>query len=298
MSKIKLTGNASGTGVLTVTAPNTSTDRVITLPDEDVTLGAATPSIDDNGDATAITIDSSEKVNFNQGRLQLGHINKFIDTANYVGDAINIGSHPYANGTVIGQSYPADSPTTIKRTIHTTGTETKFFTVSGATETERVRIDQHGIKFNGDTAADNALDDYEEGDWTPTWVVANGTVTSYNNLNTGKYTKIGRTVFIWGYLSFGSQSGTTSTDDLNLGGLPFAAGNGWGQSSAYTGGVHTIGLYNWVSGKAPDYSHFGTGSSHRLVRKDGTTEVALTVADFNTGANHSQFRFQGQYNIA
>ena len=38
MSKIKLTGNASGTGVLTVTAPNTSTDRTITLPDTTGTL--------------------------------------------------------------------------------------------------------------------------------------------------------------------------------------------------------------------------------------------------------------------
>ena len=38
MSKIKLTGNSSGTGVLTVTAPNTSTDRTITLPDGTGTL--------------------------------------------------------------------------------------------------------------------------------------------------------------------------------------------------------------------------------------------------------------------
>ncbi len=38
MSKIKLQGNASGTGVLTVTAPNTSTDRTITLPDSTGTI--------------------------------------------------------------------------------------------------------------------------------------------------------------------------------------------------------------------------------------------------------------------
>jgi hypothetical protein len=62
MSKIKIQGNATGTGVLTVTAPNSNTDRTITLPDGDVTLGAATPSITDNGNATAITIDSSENV--------------------------------------------------------------------------------------------------------------------------------------------------------------------------------------------------------------------------------------------
>jgi len=39
MAKVKIQGHASGTGILTVTAPNTSTDRTITLPDADVTLG-------------------------------------------------------------------------------------------------------------------------------------------------------------------------------------------------------------------------------------------------------------------
>ena len=38
MAKVKITGHASGTGVLTVTAPNTSTDRTITLPDATGTL--------------------------------------------------------------------------------------------------------------------------------------------------------------------------------------------------------------------------------------------------------------------
>jgi len=79
MSKVKIQGHASGTGVLTVTAPNTSTDRTITLPDGDVTLGAATPSIDDNGNATAITIDSSENVGIG--------INANIDSELHVYDA-------------------------------------------------------------------------------------------------------------------------------------------------------------------------------------------------------------------
>ena len=38
MSKVKIQGNASGTGVLTIAAPNTSTDRTITLPDSTGTL--------------------------------------------------------------------------------------------------------------------------------------------------------------------------------------------------------------------------------------------------------------------
>lgn len=34
MSRVKITGNASGTGILTIEAPNTNTNRTLTLPDE------------------------------------------------------------------------------------------------------------------------------------------------------------------------------------------------------------------------------------------------------------------------
>ena len=44
MSKIKIQGNASGTGVVTLTAPNTNTDRTITLPDSSDTLVSTAPS--------------------------------------------------------------------------------------------------------------------------------------------------------------------------------------------------------------------------------------------------------------
>jgi hypothetical protein len=38
LSKIALSGNASGTGTLTIAAPNTSTDRTLTLPDNTGTI--------------------------------------------------------------------------------------------------------------------------------------------------------------------------------------------------------------------------------------------------------------------
>lgn len=45
MSQIALTGNASGTGIVTLAAPNTNTNRTITLPDETGTLiTTATPT--------------------------------------------------------------------------------------------------------------------------------------------------------------------------------------------------------------------------------------------------------------
>jgi len=62
---------------------------------------------------------------------------------------------------------------------------------------ERVRIDANGLKFNGDQAAANALDDYEEGTWTPAITFGGGsTGLTYSSYNRGWYTKIGRIVVL------------------------------------------------------------------------------------------------------
>ena len=38
MAKVKITGHASGSGIVTVTAPDTDVDRTITLPDSTGTI--------------------------------------------------------------------------------------------------------------------------------------------------------------------------------------------------------------------------------------------------------------------
>ena len=55
-----------------------------------------------------------------------------------------------------------------------------------------------GISFNGDTAAANALDDYEEGSWTPDIRRNDGTVSATFTVGTGTatYVKIGRVVHL------------------------------------------------------------------------------------------------------
>ena len=77
--------------------------------------------------------------------------------------------------------------------------------------------DADGIKFNGDTAAANALDDYEEGTWTPG--VVQGTVSYSGN----KYTRIGRLVYVQAYLH--GFTNTTSGSTVEITGLPFDGGN-------------------------------------------------------------------------
>jgi len=65
MSKVAITGNASGTGTLTIAAPNTNTDRTLTLPDEAGTVLTTTSGVAKTGDTMTgnLTVDGSVVVN-------------------------------------------------------------------------------------------------------------------------------------------------------------------------------------------------------------------------------------------
>ena len=111
--------------------------------------------------------------------------------------------------------------------------------------TERLRFRTGGgITFNGDTAAANALDDYEEGDWTPS-VVSGG----FSSLTIGKatYVKVGKMVHIQCYIS--SLNGTGNTAALKLGSLPFqSATNAFSAGSVDFGRGSVKGTYARVEG--------------------------------------------------
>ena len=130
---------------------------------------------------------------------------------------------------------------------------------------EKVRFQTGGgMSFNGDTAAANALDDYEEGDWTPTSPAS--TVSS----NSGKYTKIGRHVLFEGSLTFGSESGNNRA---LIEGLPFAA------SGSYGGGYIRYTNVNpgeeWFSLDIPggdDHIEMNESSPDSIKRNDVSTK--------------------------
>jgi hypothetical protein len=75
---------------------------------------------------------------------------------------------------------------------------------------EKARININGLTFNGDTAAANALNDYEEGTWTPVGISA-----------TGRYTKIGNLVTLYLYADQNNNNNNTNP----VTGLPFIPNN-------------------------------------------------------------------------
>ena len=85
-------------------------------------------------------------------------------------------------------------------------------TGAAAVDTEVIRMTTSGICFNGDIT-DGALNDYEEGSWTP--APSTGTVTA----NNARYVRVGRKVTVWANISAISE--TSSGSQFYLTGLPF-----------------------------------------------------------------------------
>ena len=80
-----------------------------------------------------------------------------------------------------------------------------------------------GLTFNGDTAAANALDDYEEGTFTPVYSTSGFSGTYLNQL--GHYVKIGRMVHFMFQLDTSAVS-SAGSGGIIITGLPFARTGG------------------------------------------------------------------------
>jgi hypothetical protein len=124
---------------------------------------------------------------------------------------------------------------------------------------ERLRIQAGGgISFNGDTAAANALDDYEEGTFTPVFTGVTGTPTY--NYQQGYYTKVGRQVFGGGIIGMTNSnlqgSGTIQFSipfTLNAGNFGYTA-SFFSDASGFPFGTMT------ASNGETQYSLYGQGT--------------------------------------
>jgi hypothetical protein len=171
---------------------------------------SSTPSIVDNGDATALTINSSENAKF-EG---LVGINKDINAS----VALSVGADA-TSATSYGLEV---TNSTANTRFLVNGEGSSIFYKTDNAEGMRFNASTGGLTFNGDTAAANALDDYEEGTWTP--AVSGGTsagTTTHTHQN-GYYVKVGSLVTATCFVSY---SAATGSGYLKLTGLPYAVAN-------------------------------------------------------------------------
>tara|TARA_R100000329_G_C7570031_1_gene201732 strand:+ start:49 stop:825 length:777 start_codon:yes stop_codon:yes gene_type:complete len=134
---------------------------------------------------------------------------------------------------------------------------------------EKVRFQTGGgISFNGDTSADNALDDYEIGSWTPAYAVSGGSFS--HSLQIGSYVKIGELVTATCRIR-GQRSGGSGA--VYMSGLPYTSRN-----IANLHAACSIGFTNsWIN--APKGAFVGTNVTQINFKKAGSSSALSNFPD-------------------
>jgi hypothetical protein len=146
------------------------------------------------------------------------------------------------------------------------------FTTGG---TIRGRWTTDGLCFNADTAAANALDDYEEGTWTPALTFGGNSVSLTYTNRVGHYVRIGKVVYISFAISLSNKG--SSSGSAYVTGMPFAT-----QSQSLN---QFFGLLTCAS----NVSSWQVGASWGLMFSDSNIYLRYNQASGEGSLNESNF---------
>ena len=157
--------------------------------------------------------------------------------------------------------------------------------------TTRIAVDSDGLKFGTDTASANALDDYEEGTWTPTIDASSSSPSSITYTTQGGcYQKVGNTIHISGYVYVAASGLSGGSGSIEIKGFPYTASSGY-----------TVGYQSLSVGYATANGNFIEDTSTVRVRAQftGTTQVQILGSNTDSwGSGVYEISVFGSYKIA
>ena len=294
-----------GPAVMTTVPPAEIADATTFASSLTVQGAFTSVGIDDNADAVALTIDSSENVLIGKtsadGTGSTGHDIRATGLAYHTVDGgdVKVLNRLNSDGGIL--SFRKDGAT-----IGSIGNNTDFYIASqdgcglrftnnqvlpcsesGATQTTSRDLGSSGARFRdlylsggvvfdavSGNATSNTLDDYEEGTFTLTWSGTGGTANSTNVMS---YVKVGSRVTINGNTS---SAVPNATGTLELTGLPFAANDDAVGAMLYRHMSPPSGAHNLVvyigSGQTKLQPYWASGSAYSR----------LTSSQFAVSANN------------
>lgn len=250
-----------GPAVMTTVPPAEIADATTFASSLTVQGAFTSVGIDDNADAVALTIDSSENV----------LIGMTTDAANTVGirarsEGLLTSTRDGSQSAIFGRKTSDGDIALFQKdggTVGSIGTAGGTLTIdgggtssgiyfgenqlvprdNGAGSNNVVDLGQSGNSFKdlylsggvylGGTGSVNKLDDYETGGWTPT-LSASGYTFAYQASTEGRYVKIGSLVHINGYIRLSANPSGSGTTGIQITGLPFTVSPV--NASSYTAG--------------------------------------------------------------
>jgi len=335
MAKVKIQGHASGSGVFTITAPNSNTDRTITLPDASVTLGTdatklplaggamtgaiTTNSTFDGVDVAAASVLASAALpkggGTMSGEIVLNSTNLTCGDSTSNANKIRMGASDDLNIHHDGSnSYIEDSGTGALRILGSSielrnaPSDNELMlkaTVDGSVElyhnnVKKIETTATGVTVTGGvaiggTGTANTIDDYEEGTWTPAIKFGGNAASFATSLNVGFYIKIGHFVH-WSFRTTITNKGSSS-GNCSITGLPFSC---LGTTGNFGGG-HIIFSQNWTADAGMSEEHnqcvIDSGSSSVMLRRIATNGGfnSTTNTQFT---NSTQIIMKGEYRVS
>lgn len=200
-----------------------------------------------------------------------------------------MGTLSSSRGVVVEQSASAPPSSTDNAIARFNGTDGSAVQDSGVTIDDSDNVaGVTSILFGSDTADANKLDDYEEGDWTPT--VNQGVTSPTYSAQEGKYTILGRELHFEGQLEL--SGGTLDASQVRIGGLPVTpdtdiVGKGSGAAPVFT---IDVGLVNSCLPTLKINTSGGTGYIFFQVAGTGASYVGTDITN-----NTWRIEFFGKY---
>ena len=273
--------------------------------------------IDDNATSNAITIDSGENVGIGEstplGKLHIKTGDSGQGTAQGEADELviegsgNAGINILSGDSNLSMISFGDSADANVGFIHYNHSNNAMTFRANAADRLIIHSDgvaafNNGIALGVGTAntASNVLDDYEEGEFTPTYITSGDQLTSitYDAFTGGSYVKVGRLVMITGFIRTDAITEGTPSGVLRLSGLPFAVAGASGGKLQTRGTISLGDQNNWDTNHTPNTGTYAETTSYiELKQIYGNNDDASDVPSTGlaTGSNANQLRFTGTY---
>jgi len=240
MSKVKIQGNAAGTGIFTVAAPATNTDRTITLPDVDATVLTTAGG----------TINGSIGINVavNTGNtLTLGRVNSVNE-----GGQVDL-CRASDNASAWGIDVYGDTTTPSLRIIDNTAAAVRL-SVDNAGRVTKPYQPSFLAKSNGSTAYSNNV--------TIVFQTVQHNTGSHYNSSTGRFTAPVAGKYFFYAQMLGDSSGNRTIAYMNINDSGTDAGQNV-EISAYTGAYNSAQgtvIFNLAAGDFVSIKTSGTSA--------------------------------------
>ena len=222
--------------------------------------GTTTLKHSNDSGATTLKLENNSTANSTDPKVQIA-----VDLAS----GTDGGSIEFIRESNYQSSAAADSIIVISPTKNDTNQEAVRITQDWF----RLHSNCSGIQFNSDTASANALDDYEEGTWTP--ADSSGASLSITNNSTATYTKIGRLVHVQFDVSYPSNSSSFSA---SLSGIPYNQDLNYGSGVVgWTGLDNANGIHIHVGATAifPMDNSTSNSSGSKHLRNDELSGIRM-----------------------